>query len=152
MLTREQIYLCMWYVCECLLPYWFVHWTNTVDSFILLDNFISPLLFRTPISSLGSPSLYSARLHLSHLLSTLWLSRTKQGTAAVSVREGMSPWGDDRGTKTWARWRERERERMRGSIEGRLGGKERKEGKHRSWHRDILWLIKGQHCISAESH
>ncbi len=67
--------------------------TNTVDSSILLDNLISPLLFHTPLSSPGSPSLYSAGLHLSHLLSTLRPSRTKRGTAAASAKEGKSPWG-----------------------------------------------------------
>lgn len=75
---------------------------------------ISSVLFHTHVSSLGSPPppppLYSARLHLSHLLSTLTPSRTKRGTAAVTVKEGKSPWG-------WQR-NKNMRGGERGSVEG----------------------------------
>lgn len=111
----------------------------------LLDNLISPpSVFHTLILSL-SFCCWSASL--SHLLSTLRPSRTKARNSC-SVCEGRKvTLGDDRGTKMCeSEW---------SNMEGRLGvGRKKKEkkrdGSQRSWHRDNGWLIKGQHCITAE--
>lgn len=65
-------------VIDCSLSYWFVHLVKTVDPSNLLDNLIShPSSSTVWFSSIGSPSLYAAGLHLSHLLSALGPSRTK---------------------------------------------------------------------------
>lgn len=137
-------------VCESQLPYWFVLWNNIVDPTVPLDNLISLLPFHTIISSLGSPSLYSAGLHHSHRLSTLRPSRTKREKLQCLWRMESHLGGWQRNKTVRERWRETER--MSGNEGGRLAGKERREGRHRNWHRDILWLITGQRCMAAEAH
>lgn len=139
----------MWRV---LLPYWFMQRDNTMDSSILLDNLISPPLSHPHFLPWFSSFLFRRPASLSSLIHTQAFQNKARNSCSVCEGRKVTL-GDDRGTKTWERWRERERggERMRGSIEGRLGGKGRREGRHGSWHRDIIWLIKGQHA-SLQSH
>lgn len=94
-------------------------------------------------SSLASPPLDSVNLSCSHLLSALKPPRTKQGKAAVAVKDGKSPW----------EWQEQKRERVIGERHQRrarrsLASKVRWD---RGWQRVILWLTMGQHCITAQA-
>lgn len=97
-------------VCEsvgCLTD--FVLRNNIVDPTILLDNLISLLLFHTIISSHGSPfSLFRRSASLSSLIHSEAL-QNKAGKAAVSVKDGKSPWGM---TEEQKREGEMERERQ----------------------------------------
>lgn len=55
----------------------------------------------------------------------------------MSVKEGKSPWGMTEEQKTCDEERQRGRENER-QYGGKIGGKERGEGRDRSWHPDII--------------
>lgn len=83
-------------------------------------------------SSLASPSLESVNPPRSHLLSALKPPRTKQGKAAVAVKDGKSPW----------EWRGNKNVRdIRGEARRSLASKVRWD---RGWQRVIFWLTTGQ--------